>query len=91
MTQIGLWGPLQTMNSNLNLASPFIILIMRYWNSPAEVNGVTSLLIIGRRADCPPKWRPRTPDLPHYGSGVWLGLRTCAREWPRNILHLLNV
>eukprot|EP00956_Cyclotella_meneghiniana_P016235 scaffold25542_cov60-Cyclotella_meneghiniana.AAC.9 len=28
----------------------------------------------GRRADCAPKWRPRTPDLPHYGSGVRLGL-----------------
>ena len=51
----------------------------------------TRPLITGRRAARAPKWRPRTPDLPHYGSGVWLGLRTCAREWPRNILHLLNV
>ena len=49
------------------------------------------LVIIGRRADSTPKRQPRTPDLPHYGSGVRLGMRTCAGEWSRNILHLLNV
>eukprot|EP00956_Cyclotella_meneghiniana_P009182 scaffold12626_cov77-Cyclotella_meneghiniana.AAC.1 len=52
------------------------------------------LIFRGRRADCAPKWRPQTPDLPHYGSGdVWLGMRTCVcvGEWRRNILHLLNV
>eukprot|EP00956_Cyclotella_meneghiniana_P025204 scaffold52118_cov74-Cyclotella_meneghiniana.AAC.4 len=48
-------------------------------------------VIIGRRADSAPKRRPRTPDLPRYGSGDWLGMRTCVGEWSRNILHLLNV
>eukprot|EP00956_Cyclotella_meneghiniana_P041140 scaffold215912_cov33-Cyclotella_meneghiniana.AAC.1 len=51
----------------------------------------TRPVIIGRWADSAPKWRPRTTDLPHYGSGVWLGMRTCLGEWSRNILHLLNI
>eukprot|EP00956_Cyclotella_meneghiniana_P006273 scaffold8228_cov62-Cyclotella_meneghiniana.AAC.1 len=38
-SKVSLWGPIQAMNSNLNLVSPIIILIMRHWNSQAAVMG----------------------------------------------------
>ena len=36
-SKVSLWGPLQRMNSNIHLVSPFIILEIRHWNSSAAV------------------------------------------------------
>eukprot|EP00956_Cyclotella_meneghiniana_P027548 scaffold62008_cov54-Cyclotella_meneghiniana.AAC.1 len=36
-SKVGWWRPFWTMKSNLNHASPFIILIMRQWSSQAAV------------------------------------------------------
>eukprot|EP00956_Cyclotella_meneghiniana_P024954 scaffold51060_cov65-Cyclotella_meneghiniana.AAC.8 len=35
--------------------------------------------------------RPKTATTNPRSSPLWLGMRTCGGEWPRNILHLLNV
>eukprot|EP00956_Cyclotella_meneghiniana_P031492 scaffold82841_cov63-Cyclotella_meneghiniana.AAC.4 len=50
----------------------------------------TRLLLIGRRAECAPKWRLQPPDLRHrhYGSGVWLVMRTCTAPYAKAYLLL---
>ena len=45
-SKAGVWWWLYTMNSNLNLAKPFIILIMRHWKGQAAVKFLNQSKVI---------------------------------------------